>query len=1628
MKKTMTFFLTFLFCVSFSLAQNYDLLYEQPYFDGGTAATSAYDPDSEVDYEVADNFSGLNEPIEEIVFYGLTLKFIEGAWQELVPGNTEPFFIRFYEFDSEVLPGLEAPSTGTYQVALQDSYGDGWNGGLLTVMVNGNAVLVDITMESGAGPDYHDFEANQGDEITTVYTPGSWADENYYAILDPDENIIAEEGGTWDNPGASVPGSIGGFTVFEPDWENPLSSEVVVADVDSVGPIWNGTYTLHKFTATLNAPVDLEEAWVSVQIDAPNGSGTWFLWLNSEEGDGVSWQRIPPDKTFTRNMVSRTSLSYNGQKDFARDQLGYDMAFELWGGELTEPPLCATNPFPAHLAENVSSNPTFSWTGSAVATGYLISIGDGINPLNPFNIEFRTDLGNVTSYTLELPLEYNTGYQWRVIPYNTAGEATGCPLWTFETMDDPTITELPWFEGFEDDFPPPGWTNLNWVQSLFGSPHTGEEFAYSNTAGSELTTPAIVLPEEGQYELSFWYRAESVNYPQDMDVLLSTDGQNFDVTVLEVRDLTSTTYQKHTFLLHDLSGETIHVKFVGLTGTGGFDWGILVDDVSIQETPEAPVFVVDPGEKDFGIVGVDEFSPVQTFTISNIGAGILEVMAPGLDNQTDFILSYEEEDFPALLSVNETVTFGVVFNPQEIGPLFGEVTIAYDDGEEQTEVIALSGEGFVRPAGSTCDNPYFITELPLVDFEGDTEPMGDDYTSSWITPVSSYINGNDMVFSFTLDEPGLLSGSMSSPNNWIGLFILEDCPDPVEPAQVLQAATSSGSLVDFENLPLPAGDYFAIVSSWPSPQTITFTLNLSVVNAYEVTFVVVEDTMDQDPVEDALISINATDPVHTNEEGIAAFFLTNGSYSANITRAGYESQTIDFTVDGQPKTINVALEVLPLLFYQAYYDGGTAATSALDPASEIDFEVADNFFGVDNTIEEFVFYGLAMKFIEGVGWQEQTPADTEPFIVRFYEYQEEVLEGLMAPQTGTYQLALQDDFDHWNWGGGSFVSVFVNGVMVIEDAIMLSGDPNPKYYTFEANEGDEITTVYTPGGWADENYYAIIDPDDNIIAEEGGTWDNPGASVPGSIGGYTVFEPDWANPLETQNLDADVELVGPIWNGARTLYKFSVTLDTGIEMEEGWISAQIDAGNGSGTWFLWLNSLDGDLIAWHRVPETKGQAGRNNSHSASLSMDGTSSFSRGPLDYDLALELYGSTEEIPAELTLNFGEGFTWFSVNVDPGSMAVNNLFAELAPCDGDRILGQGPFAFYNELQDLWFGTLTTIEPAAKYVLDICSEQQMTLSGAPVPHAPISLGTGFTWLGYLPQACLPTNTALADIQPAPVAGDRIISQVGGFAVYNADQNTWLGTLVQMCPGVGYVIEMNNPTVLNYPEADAKSALAVHPGEKPKSPTGVYPKSNLRYVMTLLGNLYTEEGMISLNPKDVVYAFVDGECRGMERPMPEHEGAIFMTIGSNMEAGEQVYFKVWLDELQGFVEIRETLTYQSLGAAGTLADPFPLTVGALPTGIPTPDMGAFFVGEPFPNPFREVSYLPFRLDEPSHVKLSIFNMQGQLAITIMDRPFEAGNHQVEIKRSDLLPGVYFFRMEVSQHSASRQKTGRLIIR
>ena len=85
---------------------------------------------------------------------------------------------------------------------MYDSYGDGWNGNAVTVIVNGEIVLSEATFDDGDF-DSVTFEATNGDPIILEWVDGPYSSEVSWEILDGSGELIVsgEWGDTLENDG-----------------------------------------------------------------------------------------------------------------------------------------------------------------------------------------------------------------------------------------------------------------------------------------------------------------------------------------------------------------------------------------------------------------------------------------------------------------------------------------------------------------------------------------------------------------------------------------------------------------------------------------------------------------------------------------------------------------------------------------------------------------------------------------------------------------------------------------------------------------------------------------------------------------------------------------------------------------------------------------------------------------------------------------------------------------------------------------------------------------------------------------------------------------------------------------------------------------------------------------------------------------------------------------------------------------------------------------------------------------------------------------------------------------------------------------------------------------------------------
>ena len=130
--------------------------------------------------------------------------------------------------------------------------------------------------------------------------------------------------------------------------------------------------------------------------------------------------------------------------------------------------------------------------------------------------------------------------------------------------------------------------------------------------------------------------------------------------------------------------------------------------------------------------------------------------------------------------------------------------------------------------GSTCENPLFVDPIasPLVGFAINSENYGNDYNSTMITPSSTYLNGNDIVFQFTLAAKSYINSSIQGTST--GLFFVATCPNATTPAIRLAFVGSStgGTIPTFA---LDAGSYFMIASTFTTTLFTDMVINFSAV-------------------------------------------------------------------------------------------------------------------------------------------------------------------------------------------------------------------------------------------------------------------------------------------------------------------------------------------------------------------------------------------------------------------------------------------------------------------------------------------------------------------------------------------------------------------------------------------------------------------------------------------------------------------------------------------------------------------------------------------------------------------------------------------------------------------------------
>ncbi|MBN1349250.1 T9SS type A sorting domain-containing protein, partial [candidate division KSB1 bacterium] len=95
------------------------------------------------------------------------------------------------------------------------------------------------------------------------------------------------------------------------------------------------------------------------------------------------------------------------------------------------------------------------------------------------------------------------------------------------------------------------------------------------------------------------------------------------------------------------------------------------------------------------------------------------------------------------------------------------------------------------------------------------------------------------------------------------------------------------------------------------------------------------------------------------------------------------------------------------------------------------------------------------------------------------------------------------------------------------------------------------------------------------------------------------------------------------------------------------------------------------------------------------------------------------------------------------------------------------------------------------------------------------------------------------------------------------------------------------------------------------------------------------------------------------------------------------------------------------------------------SGIDQQSPYQFKLAQNYPNPFNAATRIHFQLPNADNVTLKIYNVQGQLVRTLIDKNMPAGAHQVRWDGKDhsnhsISTGVYIFTLRSGEYISSKK--------
>ena len=367
-------------------------------------------------------------------------------------------------------------------------------------------------------------------------------------------------------------------------------------------------------------------------------------------------------------------------------------------------------------------------------------------------------------------------------------------------VEDPTISTLPFFEGFEVGNTD-GSTNIkNWTQvtgpqytsyywtanstqtSYNRTPRTGSFNATLHYSGQAWLFRPIELIASTTYEIALWARQDGATATNAKMMVSYGDSPTIAGMTNSIIPQTGIINGDYQRLAGTFTPTASGTYYLGINGwINGTPWYISLDDINIRVFPTEPEFSISPAESNviYPLTVINQSSTKQ-FTITNTGGGTLTLNSISV-NGIYYSLSQDASDYT--LETYQSTTFKVAYTPtvattgSEVHT--GSIIITY--GEPASKNIRGRSSYTINLSG-TCVDPRIYPPYTQ-NFDGVTTPnlplgwtgyINSTSTSAYVRTTTTYpVSSPNSVYltnsSDTAADLRLISPQVMIPMNQVRL-------------------------------------------------------------------------------------------------------------------------------------------------------------------------------------------------------------------------------------------------------------------------------------------------------------------------------------------------------------------------------------------------------------------------------------------------------------------------------------------------------------------------------------------------------------------------------------------------------------------------------------------------------------------------------------------------------------------------------------------------------------------------------------------------------------------------------------------------------------------------------------------